>query len=583
MFAVTQHKKLFTPRLLLVGTIFLAVLGVTTVTSVQAGTVKACLIQTVATSQWSPPSPDPMGITVLPNGHLLVSDSEVEECVNGNLPVYWHGVNLFETDTSGTLLATGTTYTNPAGSCPTSPNGTASNFSTEPTGIAIDSVGNGHFYFSDDDERKIFAVDLGPDRLYGTKDDKVTSFSTAAFGDNDPEGIAFGQGNLFVTSGSGGTPGIYQLAPGANGRFDRVPSTADDVVVRHFSTSGFGLTDPEGVTFNSDTNTLYIVGHLDKHLVETTVTGTLLNQIDITSLDVCAPGDVVYAPSSLNPAAKHLYIVDRGVDNNDNRFANDGEVYELSVDPTECVLLPQNLLLNSDFEHDCNNNTLPDQWSDDSHFTRSNAVVHDGGFAGKHLATSDASYTISQTVRGLSAGKRYNFSGWTNIPPTSDAFSFTVQVQWRNASDSTLSTQIIKTYTAATNGWDQAIASLLAPTGTTNAKVQMVANSLKATVYVDDFLFTATVSTPPTANFSGNPTSGTAPLSGQFTDQSTGNPTSWAWDFQGDGIVDSTQQNPQFTYATPGSYTVKLTATNAAGSTTTTKVSYITVTAAPPP
>src|SRR5436853_6764507 len=113
MFAVTQHKKFFIPRLLLGGAVFLAVLGMTTVTAVQAGTVKACLIQTIATSQWSPPSPDPMGITVLPNGHLLVSDSEVEECVSGNLPVYWHGDNRSEADTSGTLLPTGTPYTHP--------------------------------------------------------------------------------------------------------------------------------------------------------------------------------------------------------------------------------------------------------------------------------------------------------------------------------------------------------------------------------------------------------------------------------------------------------------------------------------
>src|SRR5438046_2310680 len=84
-------------------------------------------------------------------------------------------------------------------------------------------------------------------------------------------------------------------------------------------------------------------------------------------------------------------------------------------------------------------------------------------------------------------------------------------------------------------------------------------------------------------NFNGNPTSGTAPLTVQFTDQSTGNPTSWAWDFQGDGIVDSTQKNPQFTYTTPGSYTVSLTVSNAAGSSTNTKMSAITVTAQPTP
>ncbi|MBN1167590.1 MAG: PKD domain-containing protein, partial [Methanospirillaceae archaeon] len=36
------------------------------------------------------------------------------------------------------------------------------------------------------------------------------------------------------------------------------------------------------------------------------------------------------------------------------------------------------------------------------------------------------------------------------------------------------------------------------------------------------------------ADFSGTPTSGTAPLTVQFTDLSTGGPTMWAWDF-GDG------------------------------------------------
>jgi PKD repeat protein len=49
----------------------------------------------------------------------------------------------------------------------------------------------------------------------------------------------------------------------------------------------------------------------------------------------------------------------------------------------------------------------------------------------------------------------------------------------------------------------------------------------------------------------------------QFTDTSAGNPTSWAWDFQNDGITDSTAQNPSFTYPAPGAYNCKLTVTNA--------------------
>jgi PKD repeat protein len=86
---------------------------------------------------------------------------------------------------------------------------------------------------------------------------------------------------------------------------------------------------------------------------------------------------------------------------------------------------------------------------------------------------------------------------------------------------------------------------------------------------------------PPVADFSGSPTTGTAPLAVSFRDLSTGSPTSWAWDF-GDGGT-STLQNPSHTYAGAGSYTVSLTATNASGAGTATKVGYVTVSAPPPP
>lgn len=85
----------------------------------------------------------------------------------------------------------------------------------------------------------------------------------------------------------------------------------------------------------------------------------------------------------------------------------------------------------------------------------------------------------------------------------------------------------------------------------------------------------------------GPGTSGDAPLTIQFQDLSskmedTSN-TSWAWDFQNDGTIDSTEQNPLFTYTTNGSYTVKLTATNANGSATEIKAGYINVGAVTPP
>ncbi len=83
----------------------------------------------------------------------------------------------------------------------------------------------------------------------------------------------------------------------------------------------------------------------------------------------------------------------------------------------------------------------------------------------------------------------------------------------------------------------------------------------------------------PVAQFSGTPTTGVAPLAVVFTDLSTNSPTSWSWTF-GDGGV-SSLQSPSHTYAAAGTYTVTLTAANAAGSDGETKTGYITVTTTP--
>ncbi|WP_292385116.1 PQQ-binding-like beta-propeller repeat protein [Methanoculleus sp. UBA430] len=82
----------------------------------------------------------------------------------------------------------------------------------------------------------------------------------------------------------------------------------------------------------------------------------------------------------------------------------------------------------------------------------------------------------------------------------------------------------------------------------------------------------------PTADFTANVTSGEAPLDVLFTDVSTGTVASWAWDFENDGVVDSTEQNPTHTYTAAGTYSVNLTVANAGGSDSEVKTGYITVT-----
>lgn len=75
--------------------------------------------------------------------------------------------------------------------------------------------------------------------------------------------------------------------------------------------------------------------------------------------------------------------------------------------------------------------------------------------------------------------------------------------------------------------------------------------------------------TPPLANFSFAPFRATVGQPVAFTDTSFG-ATAWLWDF-GEGGATSTQQNPTFTYSTPGQKSVTLKVTNAHGSDTVTK------------
>ena len=87
------------------------------------------------------------------------------------------------------------------------------------------------------------------------------------------------------------------------------------------------------------------------------------------------------------------------------------------------------------------------------------------------------------------------------------------------------------------------------------------------------------VCVPPVAAFNATPTSGCAPLTVNFTDQSTGNITSWSWTF-GDGGT-STLQNPSHQYTSAGSYNVTLNVTTACSSSNITRTDYITVYARP--
>ena len=89
--------------------------------------------------------------------------------------------------------------------------------------------------------------------------------------------------------------------------------------------------------------------------------------------------------------------------------------------------------------------------------------------------------------------------------------------------------------------------------------------------------------TAPVADFTASPTAGIEQLWVGFdNDTVTYGSTTWAWDFDNNGTTDSTSRNPSWVYPTAGTYSVKLTATNALGTNTVTKTNYITVTTPQP-
>lgn len=86
--------------------------------------------------------------------------------------------------------------------------------------------------------------------------------------------------------------------------------------------------------------------------------------------------------------------------------------------------------------------------------------------------------------------------------------------------------------------------------------------------------------TAPGANFVADVTSSIPGNVIQLTDTTSDLPTSWSWTATGGTLSNATDQNPTVTYPSAGTYTVVLTATNAAGSNTMTKTNYITITTA---
>jgi Bacterial Ig-like domain len=283
--------------------------------SAVASTIVPTLVHTTFTSQWSSPSPDPMGGAYIPtSGTLMISDSEIEEYQRP----YWNGGNVFSSTRQGQFLP---------------PVQDITNFTNEPTGIAFNPTNN-HLFISDDNMKEVFEVNPGNDGRWFTGDDSRTQFDTKVLGTNDTEDVAYDPFNGYLYLSDGLNSEVWEIRPGPNGRFDGVSPAGDDQA-SHWDTSSKSISDPEGITVNSDTGTLYVTGHGSTKVIETTTGGTLLNVYDIAFIKALygrmQPSGLAYGPSSVNPAVKNLYITDRAVDNDADPRENDGKVHEITL------------------------------------------------------------------------------------------------------------------------------------------------------------------------------------------------------------------------------------------------------------
>lgn len=155
--------------------------------------------------------------------------------------------------------------------------------------------------------------------------------------------------------------------------------------------------------------------------------------------------------------------------------------------PTSTPVPVTELLLNNGFEIDANGDSRPDNWTSNSKFTRSSAVVNSGSYSGRHYSKSNGNYLIDQTVNGIVTNASYNFSGFTNIPSTTDTFTFKIALVWKNSAGTTLRTDTLGSFSAATNGWMQVNSTKVAPSTAASVIIRMDNTSVKGPIYVDSF------------------------------------------------------------------------------------------------
>ncbi len=187
--------------------------------------------------------------------------------------------------------------------------------------------------------------------------------------------------------------------------------------------------------------------------------------------------------------------------------------------------------------------------------------------------TPDATgpYTITltgtDTSRGISDSQSYTFNvyGLQSITPTRTGGLFAGMPQTFTATDINITSDYQWTITDPNGNPISGTGATLTRTFNIPGEYDVVVSGTGPLGETSAaFSFTLKPAGGLAARFSPSPSSGLGPLNVCFTDLSisNGDPvTSWEWDF-GDGVGTSTEQNPCYTYTTPGRYLARLDISN---------------------
>ncbi|ADN35976.1 PKD domain containing protein [Methanolacinia petrolearia DSM 11571] len=263
-----------------------------------------------------------------------------------------------------------------------------------------------------------------------------------------------------------------------------------------------------------------------------------------------------------NPAhwyAPGLYTVSLSVGNNGGNSTHTEEEYIVVTGNSSA-----DRIVNSGFETGDNTG-----WELGSSAAISTAQVHSGNYSGyiNYHGYVDSDCSIAQNFDLTDVS---SISFWGYVTGAMDGYPQYYKIY--------IDDELVQTdKCSGPYTWTEYNVSIEKYVGVHEVKIGYDNGGITIDSYIDD-LSTVTETSEPVSHFvAKSNTKGEYPLKVQFTDASSNYPTEWAWDFDGDGKIDSKEQSPAYTFENVGNYSVTLTTKNEKGDSSSARKNYITV------